>query len=81
MTKRQLAVARFLLNTYEDAAQYADEVDPRRRRRSYLAGRLDAITARAREGFHELTGRLPAGVSIHELNGDAPAPWARERKP
>jgi hypothetical protein len=80
MNRRELAVARFLLLTYENAQAHADDLDPRRRRRSFVAGKLDAITAAARDAFLDFTGRLPAGVSLYDLSSETPAPWARAHK-
>lgn len=77
MTKKQLALAQFLLNTATRANALADELDPKRTRRSSLARKLDGIAHHASAAFSELTGRHVVNVTIFELNSVAPAEWTK----
>lgn len=86
MTKRELALAQFLVGTLHRANQIADELDPERNRskpdkRKFpncdrdTVGEIDRIGAVAFRALLKLTGRVV--ISEHELNTEHPAEWTK----
>lgn len=75
MTRSDLALAQFLLNTYEGASAAAEARDPKRRRKAPIVRQLDSLAHTARMAFLDLTGRLPETVSLIELSTTTPAAW------
>lgn len=82
MTSDEMALARFLLRTLEDAQEQADRLDPTR---DYPAmtvlEHLDFISRQAREAFIALTERGPTEVNFHDFNSETPSAWAKSYHP
>ena len=77
MTKRELEYAQFLKRVYESAQEFADEIDPKRRRVQGLAQVFDGLGGTAWGAFFRLTLRHPGDVAMHELNTESPAEWTQ----
>lgn len=78
MTARELAQAQFLLDTYQKANKFSDEVDPRRKE----VNALDNIASMACSAFLALvqSKKHPSEVSMTELSTVDPAEWTKKIK-
>lgn len=77
LSRDDLMLAQFLLDTINRATTLGDRFDPQRRHRDHRAQRLDAITGSAVASWWTLVGVPPRHVFLSDLNLDKPAAWTQ----